>query len=149
MADDDNAVALVLRRGKHRRRLLLHKPQHHQLAFHRLPLRLRRCLSGYNLDPPHWRPAPRNHRSIRSHPTRELDTLCWDTYITSQLRPHDVRASPYRSGTAFRPLGAHPVFRHLVHALWPRLRYRDRFPREPFRRRAGTTHQPLPSKRSI
>ena len=149
MANIYNAVALLLRRSQHGRRLLLHKPQHHQLAIHRIPLRFRRRLPSYDLDPPYGWSAPRNHHGIRPHPTRELDTLCWHAHLTSQLRPHHVRSVPHRSGATVRPFGTHSVLRHLVYALRPRFRYRDRLSRKPVRRRTGTTHQPLPSKHSF
>ena len=149
MADSYNAVAHFLRRSQHSRRLLLDKPQHYQLAIHRIPFRFRRCLPSYYLVSTYGWSTPRNHRSIRPYPTRELDTLCWHAHLTSQLRPHNVRSIPHRSGATVCAFGTHSVLRHLVHPLRPRFRYCDRLPRKPFRRRTGTTHQPLPSKHSF
>ena len=149
MANIYNAVALFLGRSQHGRRLLLDKPQHYQLAIHRIPFRFRRCLPSYDLDPTHGWSTSRNHHSIRPDSTRELDTLCWHAHLTSQLRPHNVRSIPHRSGATVRPFGTHSVLRHLVYAFRPRFRYRDCLPRKPFRRRIGTTHQPLPSNHSF
>ena len=146
MTNNYNAVALLLRRRQHRRRLLLYKPKHHQLAIHRLPLRLCRRLPSYDLDSAYRWPPPRNHHSGHSYPTRKLDTICGHAHLTSKLRPYDVRSDPHRSGATLRALSTHSVLRHLVHALRPRFCYRDRFACKPFRWRAGTTHQPVPSK---
>ena len=145
MTDNYNAVAVFLRRRQHGRRLLLYKPQHHQLALHRLPLRLCRGLPSDHLDSAHRWPPPRNHHSRYPYPFRKLDTICRHTHLTSKLQGHDVRSDPHRSGATIRALGTHSVLRHLVHAFRPRFCYRDRFARKPFRRCAGTTHQPIPS----
>ena len=149
MADSYRAVALFLRRCQYRCRLLHHKSQHHQLAIHWLPLRLRRRFPSHNLDSTYRRPPPRDHHSFHFHPTRELDPLCWHTHLTSQLWPYHVRSDPHRSGAAIRPLSTDSIFRPLVHAPRPCFRYGDRLARKPFRRRAGTTHQSIPGKQSV
>ena len=149
MANIYNAVALFLRRSQHGRRLLLDKPQHYQLAIHRIPFRFRRCLPSYDLGPTHGWSTPRDHHSISPYPTWELDTLCRHAHFTSQLRPHNVRSIPHRPGATVRPFCTHSVLRHLVYPLRPRFRYGDRLPRKPFRWRTGTTHQSLPSKHSF
>ena len=149
MADNCNVVAFLLRRRQHRCRFLLYKSKHHQLAFHRLPLRIRRRLSSHDMDSIYWWPPSRNYHSIRSYPNWKLDTLCWRTNFSSQFRPYDVRSDPHRSGATLCPLSAHSLLRHLVHTLGPRFRHRDRFAREPLRRRARPTHQPILSEQSI
>lgn len=109
MANGFCAVAFLLRRRQHRRRLLLYKPQHHQLAFDRVPLRLCRCLPSYNLDAAYRWPPPRNHHSRHFHPYWELDTVGWHTHLTSQLRPYNVRSDPHRSGATLCALSADSV----------------------------------------
>jgi len=67
MTDFLTAVALLLCSRQHSSRLLFYDSQHHQLAEHRLPIRLSRCSSCYNLDTPYRWTSSRHHYFFATH----------------------------------------------------------------------------------
>lgn len=149
MANSPYTVAVLLRRRQHSSGLLLHEPQRHQLAQHRLPIRLPRRSARHDLDSPHRRSPSRNHHLLHPHPPRQLDPLCRHARLPSQIWRNNVRTNPHRPRPTLRSLCAHPLLRPVVHAGWPRIRHSNRIPSQPLRRRPRSTHLPLPRHETL
>lgn len=143
------AVALLLCRRQHSSGLLLHEPQHNQLAQHWLPVRFSSRGPCYNLGSPYRWTSSRHHNFFVAHPFGQLDTICRHTYLPSLLWPHHVRADPHRISPTICAFSAYTLLGSLVHTRRPGLCYRYCISCQSVRRRTRPADQSIPCNQSF
>jgi hypothetical protein len=136
-------VAHLLPRRQHGSNFLFHLLQHHQLAEHRVSLRLCRRLARNPLCPSIGRPAPGLHQLLDSYACRELAPLWWHALLPSFVSPGHDWPDPDRARATIRSRGSNPLFKSMVHPTGSLFGDRGRIPCESFRGCPRPAHQPI------